>query len=219
MFDKAVAFVKSVLGTFAGFNEQCVSAFWAFNKAVGSEERYSAVGAINLWTQNGLPYVWDTYDRIEGNFQYADQVIWSGTSGAYPNTGYGHVAFYSRPSRPGFAFFYTQNPNKFEERELSLSGVVGALRLKAFGKIPGQLLQNVKTSGACAVRTSPSSISPESKSWPDGLVRGATVSAKGLVKGQRPYPGRTDLWVKTVGDNFIWAGNIVNEGAGLPMVA
>lgn len=227
MFAIAIAFVNSVIGKFAGFNNQCVSAFWAFNKAVGSSETYSAVGAINLWWYSpGVPYIWETYDRITSGFQYADQVIWSDTFGAYQNydpqagRGYGHVAFYSRPSRPGYAFFYSQNPNVFQEMELSLSGVVGALRLKKFRPKPtAPKLTNVKTSGACSVRTMASSIAPEAKGYPDGLNKGVTVSALGLVKGQRPYVGRTDLWVKTKSNLFIWAGNIANEGKGLPMVA
>lgn len=220
MFSVAIAFVKSVIGEFAGFNEQCVSAFWAFNRYVGSGEAYSADGAINLWTQRGLPYIWETYYRVTAHFQYADHLIWSGTSGAYQNGGYGHVAFYSHQTREGFVWCYSQNPNRFGLMELSTSGLVGGLRLKKFRPVPSApKLVNVKTSGACSVRVLASSLSPEAKGYPSGLAKGVTVSAKGLVAGQRPYKGRTNLWVKTKGDLYIWAGNIVSEGKGLPMVA
>lgn len=220
MFDKAIAFVARVTGLFAGFNEQCVSAFWAFNLSVGEGEEYSAEGAVNLWTQLGLPYVWDTYDRVTEGFQYADQVIWSGTSGAYTNDGYGHVAFFSHwDSESGFLWCYSQNPNRFGLVRLSSSGIVGALRLKSLRPVPtAPTVYNVKTLNEVAVRVMASSLSPESSDFPEGIAGGVIIAARGLVRGQRPYADRTDMWVRTVNDRYIWAGNIESEGAGLPVL-
>lgn len=109
---------------------ECVAPFWKFNRA-HEKESYSANGAINLWTQNGLPYIWDTYARMTGNLIPGDWAIWSGSHGAYQNGGYGHVAMYLRDSkRAGYAIFASQNPGAFREMELSLSGTVGHLRQK-----------------------------------------------------------------------------------------
>ena len=219
MFATAISFVNSVLGVFAGFNNQCVSAFWAFNKTVGSGEAYSAVGAINLWTQGGLDYVWETYDRITSGFQYADHIIWSGTKGAYTNDGYGHVAFFSHNSRPGYIWCYSQNPNMFGLIELSTSGIVGALRLKKFRPIPtGSKLYLKKTTGVVMVRTSPDGGASLNPHYPDGIAKDVDLSVYGYVVGSTPYAGRTNAWLKTISGSYVWAGNVSGEIQGLPMV-
>lgn len=222
MFDTAYAFVNSVLGKFAGFNNQCVSAFWAFNKTVGSGESYSAVGAFNLWFQGGQNYIWDTYDRITGGFQYADQVIWSGSTGAYPNGGYGHVAFYSRPSRAGYAFFYSQNPGVFSEIELSLNGVVGALRLKKFRAAPpnpaAPVVVNRRLTGTAMVRTGPGTEFPTVAAFPTGIAGGQLIGVVGYVWGSRPYPSWPTSWVKTKSGYYISAGLVEGVVQGLPLL-
>lgn len=106
---------------------ECVAPFWKFNQ-MHRNESYSANGAVNLWTQNGQNYVWDSYRRVVGTLIRGDWCIWSGSFGAYTNGGYGHVAMYLRDSRPGYAIFASQNPGAFREMELSMHGAIGQLR-------------------------------------------------------------------------------------------
>lgn len=56
-----------------------------------------------------------------------DIVSWSGSSGAYPNGSYGHVAIYSHSER-GQHFFLSANPGPARVQPLSSSGILGWMR-------------------------------------------------------------------------------------------
>lgn len=218
----AKSFFDKYIGKVAGF-AQCVGLFYAFNLEVNKGEEYSAIGACNLWFQNGQNYLWDTYDRIVGKLQFSDFIIWSGDFGAYTNDGYGHVAAYSHDSiRPGFVWCYTQNPGPTQLIELSLSGVIGALRAKNIDlglPKPEQKLYLKKTTSVVNVRVAPDSGADIDPAYPEGIAANVDIATFGYVIGNQPYPGRTNAWVKTINGKFVWAGNLAGEIQGLPMVA
>lgn len=184
---------------------ECVAPFWKFNQEY-KKEKYSADGAVNLWTQNGVAYNWDTYDRVQGETVYGDWLIWSGTSGAYPNGGWGHVAMWLRDSRPGFGVFASQNPGAFREVELSLDGVLGALRAKELDH--SKPLKNATLSGDAFVRTGPGTEYPLAPGYPEPLAAGEIIAYTGLVNGTPPWENATGVWVETKNGFFIWSGNV-----------
>lgn len=82
------------------------------------------------WRQSQLmPYC----DAIPANQppRYGDIVSWSGSSGAYPNGGAGHIAIYiSGDPGSGFITCLTQNPNPAGMMPLKADGIQGWMRPK-----------------------------------------------------------------------------------------
>ena len=75
------------------------------------------------------------------------------------------------------------------------------------------------TAPVVMVRTSPH-VQPNniSRRYPSGIAKGAKIAAIGYVKGQDPYPNdgvRDDAWVKTIGNEYIWANGVGNDISGL----
>lgn len=216
------AFTDAQRGKTIGWAE-CVAAFWRFNLDVNKGETYSAVGAINLWMQAGLAYIWTTYTRVTSGFQYGDWVIWSGTTGAYPNGGFGHVAMFLRESRPGFGIFMSQNPGPFREMELSYNGTVGALRAKNVpsGLAPtpappaAGLINRTVTQSVAWVRTGPGTNFPLAPGYPKGLTKGAVLAVKGFVVGQDPFKTNDNAWYVTKSGYYVWANAAQNTLKGL----
>lgn len=203
---------------------ECVAPFWLFN-AAHKGESYAAAGACNLWTAaNGLPYIWDSYDRIVTGFKYADWVIWSGSYGEYPNGGSGHVALFLRHSRPGYAIFLSQNPGAFREMELSLNGVLGALRAKGVPAAPAippappkpapkpstpAPVNRRVTSTVANVRVGAGTSHGLAPGLAGGLAKGSLVGVIGYTETKTPpYPGTTRVWYKTKSGFWMWAGNM-----------
>lgn len=208
---------------------ECVAPFWAFN-ALHKKESYVANGACNLWSQDGVqPYIWDSYTRVAaGSLAAFDWVIWAGNWGAYPNGGSGHIAYYLRPSqRAGYAWFLSENPGAFREQELSLSGVLGALRANGVPAAnpkpapPAGVLVNRRVTQAPVawVRTAPRADAPLAPGLPAGLARGELLAVKGYVAGADPFPNdgvTDDAWYVTKSGYYVWANAAENNLKGLP---
>lgn len=199
---------------------ECVAPFWKFN-AEHKKESYIAPGAANLWTTTGgAAYIWDSYTRISTGFVYGDWVIWAGGWGAYRNGGAGHVAMFIRHTRPGYAMFASQNPGAFREMELSLSGVLGALRAHGVpagttAKPAGTALVNRKMTQPGMVRTAPNHNAPLAPGYPAALPAGTILAVRGYVVGTRPYPGQGNAWLRTKSGYYVWIGAIGSSLAGL----
>ena len=205
-------FIDTHRGKFIGWRE-CVAAFWLFNNEVVQGEAYSAPGAVNLWTQAGQPYIWDTYDRITTGYRYGDWLIWSGTAGAYPNGGHGHVAMLLRYDAKGWPVCMSQNPGPFQELTLNPNGVVGALR--GVGVTTGDLTNRAVTQNVAWVRTAPDAGAPLAPGYPEGLKAGATLAVAGYVSGQDPYGTGDDAWYRTKSGYYVWANAAGNNLEGL----
>jgi hypothetical protein len=195
---------------------ECVAVFWAFNRLVGKSETYAAPGAVNLWTTTGgQPYLWDSYHRITSGYQRGDFLIWSGTTGAYPNGGFGHVAMLLKLYGDGTGDFLTQNPGNTAVRRLKLDGVVGALRYKHMPSQAPQVAMRTVTQNVAYARTEPRSDAPLAPNYPLGLARGAQLAIIGYVAGQDPYGTGDNAWYKTKSGYYVWANAAGNNLAGL----
>lgn len=205
------AFVAQSMNKVIGFSDQCVSAFWEFNRLVNKSEAYSAVGAYNLWAGDGRGYFWDSYDRVAENFIYGDWPIWHGYRGAYQNGGDGHVAMWLGPAEAGYGWFASQNPGPLQTVKLSLDGVMGALRARGVESglnIPtGPGLMNLQTVQEGYVRTGAGTGFPTAPGWPEAMKGNQTVAARGYVIGQDPYKDGRNRWVETR------SGFYMHEGA------
>lgn len=190
---------------------ECVALFFQYNKDVVSGEAYGAPGAYNLWTTTGgQAYIWDTYDRIPNtqHMVYGDVVIWSGSHGAYPNGGWGHVAIYVSDNGNGTGKFFTQNPNPAQVLSLSYNGIVGYLRPKKMSaptppkpanpasRVVGKSNVNQR---AAANTTSEvvRNIAANTIEIFDGYVIGESVSG-------------VNIWFKDK-QGYAWAGGFVNQ--------
>lgn len=81
---------------------------------------------VDYWRHPDLMGKFTPID-VRQNPRKGDIVSWSGSSGAYRNGSYGHVAIYSHSER-GQHFFLTQNPNPARVMPLSSSGILGWMR-------------------------------------------------------------------------------------------
>jgi hypothetical protein len=89
----------------------------------------NAMGNGNQWWMN--PALSGTFTPISVNSppRKGDLVSWSGSHGAYPNGGVGHVAVYSH-SQGGTDYYLSQNPGPARIQPLSRLGVQGWMRPK-----------------------------------------------------------------------------------------
>ena len=203
---------------------ECVALFWAFNREVNKGEQYSAAGAAQLWEQpQGVPYLWDTYERHAGanvGMPY-DWAVWSGQGGAYPNAGEGHVAQFLQDLGNGTGHFFSQNPNAPEVITLSYNGILGFLRpIGVSHDAPGPRLftRTVTNPGGCNVRTAPSATAPIAPQYPNGIANGARLSIVGYVQGADADGHGDNAWYKTVSGYYVWANNAQNDISGLPFL-
>jgi murein DD-endopeptidase MepM/ murein hydrolase activator NlpD len=67
------------------------------------------------------------------------------------------------------------------------------------------------------VRTAPNSKAPLAPGFPEGIAKGATISAIGHVAGEEVTKGN-NAWIKTKSGYFVWANNAGNDLSGLPQL-
>jgi hypothetical protein len=218
-------FIKEQLGKTHGippYIGQCVMLFWYWNKFYGTNEPYSAPGACNLFTTTaGQPYIWDSFERLApSQLRPGAWTIWSGTSGAYPNAGSGHVALLVKLNGNGTGLFFTENPGPAQLVTLSLAGIIGGLLPKGVGAWDGSLddgataVRHVTNTVAYA-RTAPKSTAPAAPEYPEGIAQGAPLAVRGYVQGQDPYGTGDDAWYVTQSGYYVWANAAGNDLAGL----
>lgn len=158
-----------------------------------------------------------------------DVLVWGGS----PTNQWGHTAVVVGNVNQIGADVIQQNSNGLANQAAHLSRMnwyqggtgmlTGWLRPKQ-GKMPADprtvktVLKTV-TANPVIVRTSPR-VEPGnvSKRYPNGIAKGAKVAAVGYVAGQDPYPNDGVLdnaWIKTVGEEYIWANGLGNDLSGL----
>lgn len=187
---------------------ECVALFWQFNEDVMTSENYAAVGAINLYTSNS----WSTYTKTTAPAVYGDWTIWSGTYGAYPNGGYGHVAMFISDNGNGTGKFFSQNPNPAQIINLSYSGIVGHLRPKfqdigyAGDDITPLLESNQRLVGNANVNQRAKA---DTTSDVVRIVKANTVETfTGYVRGESV--SSNNIWYKD-NQGYCWSGGFVDK--------
>lgn len=196
---------------------ECVGVFWKFNQDCNKGEQYSANGAADLFD-----FPWKTYDKItNGQYQYGDQLVWSGRTGAYPNNGFGHTATYLGTMASGALRCLTQNPGATHIDYLSPQGLRGALRARFMmsGMSGTTLYKRLVSQNVAWVRTAPRPNAPVVRLHPAGIKRGTSINLTGYVKGADPYGTGDNAWGVTVSDGkeaYVWMNAVGNDLTGLP---
>lgn len=75
------------------------------------------------------------------------------------------------------------------------------------------------TNDVAWVRTAPRASAPLAPGFPQGIAKGATIAARGYVKGDDPFNDgvQDDAWIRTRSDFYIWANALNNNKLdGLP---
>lgn len=195
---------------------ECVAVFWQFNIQCNKGEAYSANGASDLFD-----YPWKTYTKItDGKYQYGDQLVWAGWTGAYPNGGSGHTATYLGTMASGAIKVLTQNPGATRIDYLSPLGLRGALRPKyAISGLSQPLYPRIVSQNVAWVRQLPKLGAPLARLHPKGVSKGTKINLTGYVKGQDPYNTGDNAWGVTISDGkpaYVWMNSIGNNITGLP---